>query len=129
AMEHRLATAYSLAPHVDCRSLRPHVLHVDINAGVHVVEHIPPGMVEIVVDDEIVVAVPAPVGTNGPIPESYFKIKTSGEPEAVMVAVDSFNAITERRSNVLEAAMLEGMINVITLVVRCVVAVPAVVPH
>jgi len=46
---------------------------VDIDASVHVVEGIPAHVVGILIDDEIVGAVPAPVGANRPIKAAISK--------------------------------------------------------
>ncbi len=53
--------------------LRAHVVDVDVDAGVNVVEQVPAGVVGVLIDDEVVCAVPAPIGADGPIPISDWK--------------------------------------------------------
>jgi hypothetical protein len=96
---------------------------VDVRAGVHVVEHVPADVVGSFVDQEIIAAVPAPVRTNRPIPGGDFKPKTSGKPEAVVIAVDFFDAIAVRGAKVFEFSVLERMIEVVALVIGSVVAI------
>jgi len=100
---------------------------VDVDAGVDVVEEIPADVVGILVHNEIIGTIPAPIGADWPIPGSHFKAKAAGEPETMMAEIEAFDAIAEGRTKVLEAAMLEGMVNVEALIVRGVVAVPMVV--
>jgi hypothetical protein len=100
---------------------------VDVDAGVDVVEEIPADVVGILVDNEIIRTIPAPIGAHGPIPGSNFKAEAAGEPEAMMAEIEAFDAIAIGGAKVLEAPMLEGMINVEALVVGAVVAVPMIV--
>src|SRR5208337_897576 len=108
-------------------SLHSQVGNVDVDAGVDVVKEIPADVVGILVHDEIIGAIPAPVGTDGPVPGSNFKAEAAGEPETMMAEIEAFDAIAEGGAKVLEAPMLEGMIIVEALVVGAVVAVPMVV--
>jgi len=64
--------------------LSAHVGHMDVAAGVNVVEQIVAGVIRVVVNGEVLAAVPAPIGAEAPIPGSHFKIKATGKPEAVM---------------------------------------------
>jgi hypothetical protein len=107
--------------------LRAHVGDVDVDAGVDVVEGIPAVVVGIFIDDEIVGAIPAPVGADGPIPGSDFKVESAGKPEAVKSGIKAFDAVAEGRANVLEAAVFEGMIDVKALIVGTCMAVPMVI--
>ena len=66
---------------------------MDVAAGVDVVEQIPSRMIRIVVNREVVAAIPAPVRTEAPIPGSNLKIKSAGKPETVMVAVEALDSI------------------------------------
>jgi hypothetical protein len=100
---------------------------VDVHAGVNVVKEIPAGVVGILVHDEIIGAVPAPIGAYGPVPGSDFKAEATGEPETMMIDIEALDAITEGGAKVLEAPVLEGMVDVEALIVRVVVAVPMVV--
>jgi len=100
---------------------------VDIDTGVDVVEHVPAGVVGIFIDDKIVAAIPAPVRADGPVPSSDFKGETTGQPETVMVAIEAFDAVAKRGTKMFEAAVLERMIEVETLVVGTVMAVPMVI--
>jgi len=79
--------------------------------------------------DEIIAAVPAPIGTNGPVPGRIFKVEAARQPEAVMIGIEAFNAVTIGRAKVFETAVLESMFNVISLIVRPVVPVPMVFIH
>jgi hypothetical protein len=93
-----------------------------------VIEHIPSVMVGILVNDEIVVVtVPAPVGSDGPVPISDLEVEAARKPETVMVGIKAVNAVTIGRAKVLEAAVLKRVVEVVALVVRAVVAIPVVV--
>src|SRR5260370_19531448 len=109
------------------KRLVAHIVDVNVDAGMNVVKQIPAGVIGILIDGEIVGAVPAPIGANGPVPFRNFKEETTRQPEAVMIAIEAFDAVAEGRAEVLEAAMLEWMVEVIALIVRPVVAVPMVV--
>ena len=100
---------------------------MDVDAGVDVVEEIPADVVGIFVNNEIIGAVPAPIGANGPVPGSDFKAEAAGKPETMMVGIEALDAIAEGGAKMLEAPVLEGMVNVEALIVRAVVAVPMVV--
>jgi len=109
--------------------LRAHVGDVDVHAGVDVVERVPAIVVRIFIDDEIVGTIPAPIGADGPIPGSDFKVECAGKPEAVMLGIKAFDAVAEGGANVFEAAVFEGMIDVKALIVGTCVAVPMVIVH
>jgi hypothetical protein len=100
---------------------------VDVDASVNVVQHVPAIVVGIFVDDKIVAAIPTPVRADRPIPRGDFKVEATGQPEAVVVAIESLNAVAIRRTKVFEAAMFERMIDVKALIVRPVMAVPMVI--
>src|SRR5260370_32191191 len=93
----------------------------------NVVEQIPAGVIGSLIDGEIVGPIPAPIGANGPVPFRNFKEEATRQPEAVMIAIEAFDAVAVGRAKVLEATMLERMVEVIALIVRPVVAVPVVV--
>ena len=99
-------------------------MHVD--AGMNVVEQIPAGMIGVLVDREVIAAVPAPIGANRLVPGRNFKIETARQPETAMGGIETFNAVTERRAKVFETAVLERMVKVIALIIRPVVPVPVV---
>ena len=60
------------------KRLGPHVADVDVHASVNVVEQIPADVVAILINDEIVGAVPAPIGASWPIPGRDFKEEPAG---------------------------------------------------
>src|SRR5258708_21953897 len=92
--------------------LRAHVIYVDVDAGVNVVEHVPAIMVRIFVDDKIIAAIPAPVRADGPVPGCDFKEEATGQPEAVAVTIESFDAVAVRGAKVFETAVFERMVDV-----------------
>src|SRR5208282_2647663 len=109
------------------KRLHSQVGDVDVDAGVDIVKEIPTDVVGILVHDEIIGAIPAPIGADRPIPGSDFKAEATGEPETMMFEIEAFDAIAVGRAKVLEAAMLVGMVDVEALIVGAVVAVPMVV--
>lgn len=100
---------------------------MDVDAGVDVVKQVPTDVVGIFVNDEIIGAVPAPIGADGPIPGSDFKTEAAGEPETMMFDIEALDTIAEGGAKVLEAPMFEGMGDVEALIVWAVVAIPMVV--
>ena len=100
---------------------------VDVHAGVDVVKEIPARVIGILVHDKVVGAIPAPIGADRPVPGSDFKAEASGEPETVMIEVEALDAVAEGGAKVLEAPVLEGMVDVEALVIRGFVAVPMIV--
>src|SRR5258707_13722547 len=82
--------------------------------------------VGVLIDREIVGAVPAPIGTNRPVPRRYFKVEAARKPEAVMIGIEAFDAIAVRRAKMFKPAMFERMIEVVALIIRTIVAVPVV---
>ncbi len=107
--------------------LRSHVVDVDIDTGVNVVKQIPTGVVGVLVDGEVVAAVPAPIRTNRPVPGRYLKVEPARKPEAVMIGIEAFDVIAVRRTKVFEPAVLERMIEVEALVIWTIVTVPVIV--
>ena len=81
---------------------------MDVDASVNVVKQIPPGVVGVLIDREIVGAVPAPIGTNRPVPRRYFKVEAARKPEAVMIGIEAFDAIAVRRAKMFKPAMSKG---------------------
>jgi hypothetical protein len=100
---------------------------VDVGAGVDVVERVPAFVVGVFIDGKVIGAIPAPIGADGPIPGSDFKIKTAGKPESVANGIETLDAIAVRRAKVFEAAVFEGMIDVKTPIVWGRVTVPMVI--
>ncbi len=100
---------------------------MDVDAGVDVVKEIPADVVGILVNDEIIGAIPAPISADRPVPGSNFKAEATREPETMMREIEAFDAIAIGRTKVLEAAMLVGMVDVEALVVGAVVAVPMII--
>ena len=109
--------------------LGAHVVDVDVDASVNVVEQVPPDVIGILIDDKVVRAVPAPIGANRPIPGGNFKVETTGQPETVVIAIKAFDAVAIRWPKMLEASVLERMVEVIPFVIRTVVPVPTVIVY
>jgi hypothetical protein len=86
-----------------------------------------PNAVEIIVDYKIVIAIPAPIGANRPIPDSHYEPKTARKPKPVMVAVYPLDSVTVGNADAFKTSVLKGVVNMEALVVWPVVAVPAVV--
>ena len=97
---------------------------MDVCARVDVVEQIPADVVGIFINYKIVSAVPAPIRANSPVPRSDLEAEPAREPETVMIAIEALDAISKGRAEMFEAPVLEGMINVVALVVGGIVAVP-----
>ena len=94
----------------------PQMLHVDIDPGVDIVEQIPARMIRVVVDHEIVAAVPTPVLAQRPVPKRYFK-GGIGEPESPTMEVDPGNRVPEGRTNVRKAAIAVRLLHAETRVI------------
>ena len=86
-------------------------------------------MIGVLVDDEVVAAVPAPIGTDRPVPRSDFKVNATGKPKAMMVAIDSHNRVAIAGSEMFKMAVLKRVVQVKALVVWLVVSVPVIVVH
>src|ERR1700758_2431151 len=71
----------------------PKIGNMYVDAGVNVVQHVPAGVVGILVDDKVIAAVPAPVRANWPVPVRHLEIEPAREPEAVMVAVNPLDVV------------------------------------
>jgi hypothetical protein len=107
--------------------LRSHVGYVDVGAGVDVVKRVPAIVIGVFIDGKVIGAIPAPIGADGPIPRSDFKIKAAGKPESVANGIETLDAIAVGRAKVFEAAVFEGMIEVKAPIVWGSVAVPVVI--
>src|SRR5690348_16235743 len=92
----------------------------------NVVEQIPADMVGVLVYDEIIPAVPAPICTNRPVPGSNFKVKAARQPEAVMIWIEAFNSVTVRGAKCSKRPCSKGWSTWKRLFVRPVVPVPVV---
>ena len=86
-------------------------------------------MIRVFINDVIVATVPAPIRADGPVPCCDIEEKAARKPEAVVVAVDSHNTITIARAGANEASVGEGMVEVVALIVRAVVAVPVIIAY
>lgn len=109
----------------DCSGTQ--IKDVNVDARVDVIEQIPADVIGIVIDHEVIAAIPAPVTAQAPIPGGDLKVKAAGKPKAVMVAVDAEDAITIAGAHMSEMAVRERMVHVIALVVGIIVAIPMVV--
>ena len=88
------------------KALRAHVLGMDVDAGLGVVDEIPTGVVGVIVNDEVVTgAVPAPARGQLPVPRSEFKRKAAGKPEAVRAQIKAIHVIAIGRAEMFEAAV------------------------
>lgn len=83
------------------------ISYVNVDAGMDVVKQIPADMVGVFVYDEIIAAIPAPVGGEGPIPVGDLKVEAAREPEAVVVVVNPSDAVAVGRTEMLKTAMRE----------------------
>ena len=82
----------------------PHTLHVDVNSGMYVIKHIPARMVGVVVNDEIISTVPAPVCAQRPIPFGHFE-GALRKPEPVDLGVNPGNSVAECRPQMRKVAV------------------------
>jgi hypothetical protein len=103
---------------------------VDILAGMHVIQKIPARMIGVVVHDQVVaVAIPAPVGGNGPVPRRNLERKAAREPEPVMIAIEALDVIAVGGTKVFKVAVVERVSENIPTVVRTIVSIPVIVGH
>ena len=98
-----------------------------VRARVHVLEHVPAGVIGVFINDKVLTAIPAPVRANRPVPFRHLEIKTAWEPKPVMVAVNSLDVIAIGRAEMFKPSVLEGVIHMVALVVRPVMPVPVIV--
>jgi hypothetical protein len=114
---------------VRCRLaiLHSHILHVNVNPSMHVIEQIPADMIWVFVHDEIIAAIPTPVDEEGPIPGCHFEIDAAGEPEPMTVSIDSHKPVRGGWTKMIEMAMGKRTFQAIPRIVRRVVPVPLVV--
>src|SRR5437016_5169810 len=108
---------------------RAHVGGVDVDARVDVVDQVPAEMIGIVIDDEIVATIPAPVGADRPIPGCHDEREPSGYPEAALIPVDPDDFVTERTANAVEPPVFVRARQPVTRVIRAVAPIPAIVIH
>src|ERR1700757_1885835 len=109
------------------RPSAPKIGNVDVDSGVNVVQHVPAGVVGVFVNGKVIPAVPAPIRANRPVPIRHLEIESAGEPETMVVAVNPFDVVSGGRAETLEVSVLEGMVDVVTLIVRAVVPIPMIV--
>ena len=86
-------------------------------------------MIRVFINDVIVATVPTPIRADGPVPCRDIEEKAARKPEAVVVAVDSHNTITIARAGANEASVGEGMVEVVAVIVRAVVAVALIIAY
>lgn len=108
------------------RGLHAVVLDVEVDSGFGVVEEVPAGVVGVFVDDEVIAAVPAPVGEGDPVPVRNCEVAAAAEPEAVGTGVDAGDAEAVIGADFGEVASGEGVVEVEAGVVGGGVAVPLV---
>ena len=108
-------------------SLHAHILAMDIHARMDVVKEIPARMIWVFVNDEVISAVPAPVGTQRPVPCGHFKKEAAGKPEAVKTGVEPDNPVTVARPKMRKMPVRKRMIQVETRVIPLLVAKPLIV--
>jgi len=109
--------------------LRAHVLRMDVLARLDVVYQVPSRMVGVLVDDEVIATIPAPVGANRPLPGRHFKIEPSREPETVRAHIDPHHVVVVARPEMLEVPVRERVLQYVPLVARAGPPVPLVVAH
>ena len=103
---------------------------MDVSTRVNVVDQVPSGMIRIVVCDKVIsIAVPAPVGSERPIPCRNFEGKTAREPETMMITVEAFDVIAVGGAKMFEAAVVEPLGDDIAAIVRTIMPVPAILPE
>src|SRR5262245_22505029 len=98
-------------------------------AGVDVVDQIPADVVRVLVDDEVVAAVPAPAVPERPVPHRDLEQEVVVEATAMVLVVHPHHAVAERRPEALEAAEREGLLEPVARIARLVVAEPAIAAH
>src|ERR1700739_4868376 len=108
-------------------ALSPYVLNMHVRPGVHVVKQIPADVIGVLVNHEVIPAVPAPIRADGPIPGGHFEPESSGKPKPMVVRVKALHVVAVTGAKTLELSVLGPMIDVEALVIRRVVAVPMVV--
>jgi len=77
-----------------------------------VIEQIPARVIGVLVNDEVIATVPAPIHADRPIPGSNFEIKATREPEAMVVAVDAHNVVAIAGPKMFKAAVLKRVVQV-----------------
>ena len=104
--------------------LHSHILNVNVDAGVHVVEQIPADVIRVVVNNKIITAIPTPIGEDWPIPGCNFEMEAARKPEPMTVWIDSQEPVSEIRTKMIEVSMDKGAIQAIHRIVRRVMPVP-----
>ena len=97
-----------------------------VATGVDVGEQILPDVIRVLVDREVVAAVPAPVGEDRPIPERDVEEESVAEPESMPVAIDPDDADAVLGPELLETPVLERSFESVAKIVGGIVAVPMV---
>ena len=73
-------------------------------------------MIGVLVDNEAVATVPAPIGTDRPVPRSDFKVNATRKSEAMMVAIDSHNRVAIAGPEMFKMTVLKRVVQVKALV-------------
>jgi hypothetical protein len=93
----------------------------------YVIEQIPAVVVRVLVNNEVISAISAPIFAEGPIRRGHLKKEAARKPEPVKVDVNSIDSVTKRRPEMREVALWKRMIQVKPYVIRCFVAEPLIV--
>ena len=101
-----------------------HILNVNVDAGVDVIEQIPADVIRVFVNHKIITAVPTPIGEDWPIPGCNFEIEAARKPEPMTVGIDSQQPVSEIRTKMIEVSMDKGSIQAIHRIVSRVMPVP-----
>ena len=107
--------------------LHSHILNVNVDASVDVIEQIPADVIRVFVHYKIIAAIPAPIGEDWPIPACHFEIEAARKPEPVTVWIDSQEPISEIRTKMIEASMRKWAVQAIHRIVGRVVPIPLIV--
>jgi len=102
---------------------------MDVIARVDVIEQVPSEVVGVFIDHEIIAAIPAPIGEQGPIPGSHFKVKSPGKPEPVAVRINAKDVVAVLGAKALEMPMIKRMIQAKARVIRPIMSIPLVMVH
>jgi hypothetical protein len=98
-----------------------------VQACVDVVEQVPAKMIGILVEDEVIPAIPAPIHEDGPVQGRDFQIRSSRKPKPVAVPVGAEDAVTILRTDIFNVSMVKGMIQIKPRIVRAIVSIPLIV--
>jgi hypothetical protein len=97
---------------------------MNVGACVDVVKQIPPDVVRIVIDDEIVTAIYTPVREDRPVPISYFKRVACRKPKSMMLPIDPENVVALFTPTMIKVPVIEGTIEMKARIVGTVMSEP-----